>query len=77
MTHLPILVDPSHGTGKSSLVSPMSKGAIAVGADGLIIEVHPEPERALLDGAQSVTPAEFATLMKQLAPIAAAVGREM
>ncbi|MBM4085693.1 MAG: 3-deoxy-7-phosphoheptulonate synthase, partial [Planctomycetes bacterium] len=73
MTHLPIIVDPSHGTGKSSLVGPMSKGAIAVGADGLIIEVHPEPERALLDGAQSITPAEFGTLMKELAPVAAAV----
>ncbi|MBM4045070.1 MAG: 3-deoxy-7-phosphoheptulonate synthase [Planctomycetes bacterium] len=77
MTHLPIIVDPSHGTGKSSLVGPMSKGAIAVGADGLIIEVHPEPERALLDGAQSITPAEFGTLMKELAPVAAAVGRDM
>ncbi|MBM4083313.1 MAG: 3-deoxy-7-phosphoheptulonate synthase, partial [Planctomycetes bacterium] len=49
----------------------------AVGADGLIIEVHPEPERALLDGAQSITPAEFGTLMKELAPVAAAVGRDM
>lgn len=77
MTHLPIIVDPSHGTGKSSLVGPMSKGAIAVGADGIIIEVHPDPERALLDGAQSITPAEFGALMQELAPVAMAVGREM
>lgn len=73
---LPIIVDPSHGTGIRSLVSPMSKAAIIAGADGLIIEVHNEPEKALSDGAQSLRPPEFHTLMAELAPITKAAGRQ-
>jgi 3-deoxy-7-phosphoheptulonate synthase len=63
LSHLPIIVDPSHGTGVRSLVTPIAKAAIAVGADGLIIEVHPNPEEAFSDGAQSLTPDQFAVLM--------------
>jgi 3-deoxy-7-phosphoheptulonate synthase len=74
-THLPVIVDPSHGTGKRSYVAPMAKAAIAVGADGLLLEVHPHPDRALIDGQQSLSLEEFAQLMKELAPVAAAVGR--
>ena len=76
-THLPILVDPSHGTGKYDLVSPMSKAAVACGADGLIIEVHNNPEEAISDGDQSLTPKNFAQLMKELKPVAEAVGRKL
>ena len=75
LTHLPVVVDPSHATGKWSLVSAAAKAAIAAGADGLIIEVHPNPERALSDGAQSLRPARFAELMVQLRRVAEAVGR--
>ena len=77
LTHLPVIVDPSHGTGKWELVEPISRAAIAAGADGLIIEVHPHPEEALSDGAQSLKPERFAALMEHLRPIAAAVGREL
>ncbi len=63
LSHLPIIVDPSHGTGKRSLVRAMSLGAIATGADGLIVEVHPDPDRALCDGAQSITPPELADII--------------
>ena len=63
LSHLPVIVDPSHGTGVRSLVTPLAKAAIAVGADGLIIEVHPHPEAAFSDGAQSLTPEQFGTLM--------------
>ncbi|HDL86571.1 MAG TPA: 3-deoxy-7-phosphoheptulonate synthase [Candidatus Acetothermia bacterium] len=77
LTHLPVIVDPSHGTGKWELVEPVSRAAIAAGADGLIIEVHPHPEEALSDGAQSLRPERFAALMEHLRPIAAAVGREL
>ncbi|MDI6759916.1 MAG: 3-deoxy-7-phosphoheptulonate synthase [Candidatus Brocadiaceae bacterium] len=77
LTHLPIIVDPSHGTGKSSLVNPMSKGAVAVGADGLLIEVHIDPEKALIDGAQTLSTEEFKRLMKELKPLAQAVGRDI
>jgi 3-deoxy-7-phosphoheptulonate synthase len=77
VTHLPVIVDPSHGTGKRSLVAPMSKAAIAAGADGLLIEVHPEPDRAWVDGQQTLTLEEFARLMKELRPVARAVGREL
>jgi 3-deoxy-7-phosphoheptulonate synthase len=73
LTHLPVIVDPSHGTGVRSLVEPMSLAAVAAGADGLMIEVHPEPDRALSDGVQSITPAQFAALMDRLRPVAAAV----
>lgn len=66
LSHLPVIVDPSHGTGRRSMVSPMAKAAIAVGADGLIIEVHPHPEVALCDGDQSLTPAEFNKVMDEI-----------
>jgi 3-deoxy-7-phosphoheptulonate synthase len=76
-THLPVFADPSHGTGKWDLVSATAKGCIAAGADGLIIEVHPHPELALSDGAQSLKPERFAELMADLRRLAPAVGREM
>ncbi|HET6429816.1 MAG TPA: 3-deoxy-7-phosphoheptulonate synthase [Phycisphaerae bacterium] len=74
-THLPVLVDPSHGTGHAHLVPAMSRAAIAAGADGLLLEVHLDPEHALSDGAQSITPAVLAELMTSLKRIASAVGR--
>ncbi len=77
LSHLPVIVDPSHGTGKWELVSAVSKAAIAAGADGLIIEVHPHPSQALSDGAQSLKPEPFAQLMRELQAIAQAVGREL
>lgn len=66
LSHLPVVVDPSHGTGVRSLIPPMAKAAIPVGADGLIIEVHPNPEKAFSDGAQSLTPVQFTNLMNEL-----------
>ncbi len=75
LTHLPVIVDPSHGTGLSQFVEATSKAAIAIGADGLMIEVHPDPARALSDGPQCLTPDEFDATMTALAPIANAVGR--
>lgn len=77
LSHLPIVVDPSHAAGTWKYVNALSKGAIATGADGLIIEVHPEPETALSDGPQSLKPLKFMELMKELKPIALAVGRNM
>ncbi len=77
LTHLPVIVDPSHGTGKWDLVSPMSKAAIAAGADGLIIEVHPNPEEARSDGEQSLVPYKFDAMMKELKAVAKAVNREI
>jgi len=77
LSHLPVLVDPSHGTGKWELVEPISRAAVAAGADGLIIEVHPHPEEALSDGVQSLKPGRFAALMEGLRPVAEAVGRTM
>jgi len=77
VSHLPIIVDPSHGTGRSDLVMPMSRAAIAVGADGLIIEVHPQPEKAMVDGPQSLNFAQFGELMKEIRPIAKVLGREI
>jgi 3-deoxy-7-phosphoheptulonate synthase len=74
-THLPVIVDPSHGTGTESLVIPMALAAIAAGADGLMIEVHPEPEKALSDGPQQLRPARFEELMWSLRRVAAAVDR--
>jgi 3-deoxy-7-phosphoheptulonate synthase len=74
-THLPVIVDPSHGTGLWSLVTPMALAAVAAGADGLLIEVHPDPRAALSDGPQQLTPASFAALMAALKPVAEAVGR--
>mgnify|MGYP005842841717 CR=1 FL=1 len=75
LSHLPVIVDPSHGTGKWDLVAPMAMAAIAAGADGLMIEVHPNPEEALSDGAQSLLPEKFARLMSSLRLVAEAVGR--
>lgn len=77
LSHLPIIVDPSHATGTWKYVSALSKGAIATGADGLIIEVHSDPSTALCDGPQSLKPSKFAQIMKELEPIALAVGRKM
>ncbi len=77
LSHLPIIVDPSQGTGHAYLVPAMAKAAVAAGADGLLIEVHPDPEHALTDGAQSITCDAFATLMEELAAVGAAVGRTM
>jgi len=76
-THLPVVIDPSHAGGLAWLVEPLSKAAIAVGADGLIIEVHNDPKHALSDGQQSLTPEAFAEVMKHLAPVAEAVGRKI
>jgi len=75
LSHLPIVVDPSHGTGKRNKVTPMSRAAAAVGADGLIVEVHGEPDKALSDGMQSLYPEQFIELMAQVRQIAAVVGR--
>jgi 3-deoxy-7-phosphoheptulonate synthase len=75
LSHLPIIADPSHGTGRRDKVSPMARAAVAAGADGLIIEVHPDPDHALSDGAQSLLPEQFSALMPQLRMIAHAVGR--
>jgi len=77
LSHLPVIVDPSHATGKWRLVSPMAKAAIAVGADGLLIEVHPDPKSSLSDGAQTLKLDTFTQLMKELRPIVQAVGREL
>src|SRR5665648_469969 len=76
LSHLPIIVDPSHATGRWRLVSPMAKAAIAAGADGLIIEVHPDPKSSLSDGAQTLRFDTFTQLMKEIRPIIQAVGRE-
>jgi len=77
LSHLPIIADPSHATGKWYLVAPLALAAIAAGADGLMIEVHPNPDLALADGAQSLTFANFQGLMSQLAPVAQAIGRKL
>jgi 3-deoxy-7-phosphoheptulonate synthase len=76
-THLPVIVDPSHAGGKAWMVPALSSAAIAAGADGLLIEIHPNPCEALCDADQALTPAEFATLMGQLGAIARAIGREI
>jgi 3-deoxy-7-phosphoheptulonate synthase len=77
LSHLPVVADPSHGTGKWELVEPVTRAAVAAGADGLLIEVHPHPEEALSDGAQSLKPDRFAALMENLAAVAEAVGRQV
>lgn len=77
LSHLPIIVDPSHGTGKRHLVLPLSRAAVAAGADGLLIEVHPDPENALSDGPQSLPFSEFHDLMTAITPIVQAMGREL
>lgn len=74
-THLPVFVDPSHATGKWGLVAPAAKAAVAIGADGLLVEVHSKPERALSDGAQSLLPENFKAMMGELRPIAKSIGR--
>ncbi|PMP85178.1 MAG: 3-deoxy-7-phosphoheptulonate synthase [Thermodesulfobium narugense] len=77
LSHLPIIVDPSHATGKRSLVAPMARAAIASGADGLMIEVHPRPEEALSDGPQSLNLSEFETLINEIRPIAKVLNRTL
>jgi 3-deoxy-7-phosphoheptulonate synthase len=77
LSHLPIIADPSHGTGRRDKVAAMARAAVAAGADGLIIEVHPDPERALSDGVQSLYPDQFAQMMDQVRAIAPAVGRRI
>ncbi|MBT4455630.1 3-deoxy-7-phosphoheptulonate synthase [Candidatus Peregrinibacteria bacterium] len=77
LSHLPIIVDPSHGVGKKRLIPAMCKAAIAAGADGLMIEVHPNPSEALSDGGQSLVPEQFAELLEDIKPIAIAVGRKI
>ena len=77
LSHLPVIADPSHGTGKWEFVGAVAKAAVAAGADGLMIEIHPHPEDALSDGAQSLKPENFAQLMRELRPIAEAVGRSL
>ncbi len=77
LSHLPIIADPSHGTGVRAKVTPMARAAVAAGADGLLIEVHPNPDRALSDGAQSLYPAQFEELMAQVGIIAEAIGRKL
>lgn len=77
LSHLPIVADPSHGTGIRAKVTPMARAAVAAGADGLLIEVHPDPDRALSDGAQSLWPEQFDELVEQVGGIAAAIGRRL
>ena len=77
LSHLPVIVDPSHGTGKWQLVHPMAKAALAAGADGLIVEVHPQPEKAVSDGKQSLTPVRFRKMMEDLSRLAPVLDREL
>jgi len=77
LSHLPIVADPSHGTGHRDMVIPMARAAVAAGADGLLVEVHPNPDRALSDGAQSLYPEQFDRLMKEVRLIAEAIGRRV
>jgi 3-deoxy-7-phosphoheptulonate synthase len=72
---LPVIGDPSHGTGKREYVLPMARAAVAAGADGLIVEVHPDPDRAFSDGAQTLRPDQFTEMLVQVRAIAAAIGR--
>ena len=75
LSHLPIVADPSHGTGLRDKVTPMARAAVAAGADGILVEVHPHPDKALSDGAQSLYPEQFMQLVKELHAIANAIGR--
>ena len=75
LTHLPLIGDPSHGTGKRDYVLPMARAAVAAGADGLIVEVHPDPDHALSDGAQTIRPDQFTEMVEQVRAIAKAIGR--
>src|SRR5687768_600001 len=76
-SHLPIIADPSHGTGMRDKVPPMARAAIAAGADGILVEVHPTPDRALSDGGQSLYPEQFARMVQEIRAIAAAIGRSV
>jgi 3-deoxy-7-phosphoheptulonate synthase len=75
LTHLPLIGDPSHGTGKRDYVLPMARAAVAAGADGLIVEVHPDPDHAVSDGAQTLRPDQFTEMVQQVRAIAKAIGR--
>jgi len=77
LSHLPVIVDPSHACGKWGLVAPLSKAAVACGTDGLLIEVHPNPQEALSDGSQQLLPDNFAEMVKELRDVAKAVGRQI
>ena len=77
LTHLPIIVDPSHATGRRDLVSPMSRASVTAGADGVMVEVHPDPEHARCDGPQSLTPAAFAEMMSKVMPLVEIEGKHM
>lgn len=77
LSHLPVIADPSHGTGKWRYVTPMARAAVAAGADGIIVEVHPKPDQALSDGPQSLTPANFAKMVQELRPLAQVLGRRV
>src|SRR5262249_17338293 len=77
LSHLPIIADPSHATGRRDKVAPVARAAVAAGADGLLVEVHHQPDKALSDGAQALYPAQFEELMKELRMIAPAVGRTL
>ena len=77
LSHLPIVADPSHGTGRRTVVTPMGRAAVAAGADGIIVEVHPQPDRALSDGAQTLNPDQFTEMMRQLRRVAEAVDRQI
>jgi len=77
LSHLPIIVDPSHATGRRDLIIPMARAAVAAGADGLIVEMHPRPEEALCDGKQSLSPVEFGQLTRDIEVISRALGRVM
>jgi len=77
LSHLPIVADPSHGTGLRDKVTPMARAALAAGADGILVEMHPNPDRALSDGAQSLYPEQFRALVQELRAVAAAIGRRV
>jgi len=77
LSHLPVVVDPSHATGRWKLVPPMARAALAAGADGIMVEVHPNPQEALSDGPQSLTPGRFEVLMQELGQVASAIGRTL
>jgi 3-deoxy-7-phosphoheptulonate synthase len=77
VSHLPVLVDPSHGTGRRDSVVPMARAAVAAGADGIMVEVHDHPENALSDGPQSIYPAQFASMMDEMEQLAPIVGRQL
>ena len=77
LSHLPIIADPSHGTGLRDKVIPMARAAVAAGADGIMVEVHPHPDQALSDGAQSLFPDQFAQLMREIRVIAEVIGRRI